>query len=67
MIPLPPPSKKKKKEKDTCLVCVAHLLTGAWSNSQWPALKENQIKSKPAPLPEDINCAELHLGTLTTV
>jgi hypothetical protein len=35
---LPPKAEeeeKKKKKKMPSPICVAHLLTGAWSNSQW--------------------------------
>lgn len=29
---------RKRKEKKNSPICVAHILAGAWSDSQWPGL-----------------------------
>lgn len=41
------PKKKTKGKKSS--ISVAHILTRAWSNSQWPALNENWVLPHPRP------------------
>jgi hypothetical protein len=69
---LPPPktrSRKKQKRKyikeirkNIDQVCVVHILTGTWSNSQWPAPYRKVSPSPPTPPPEVNNCGELHFS-----
>lgn len=56
------PTKKNKKEKipTKSPVCIAHILTGAWSTPRDLPLKLNP--SPPTPMPKAINRGELHFS-----
>lgn len=59
-----PPCKRKGEKKDknkTSPICVAHVLTRAWPNSQCQPLKE---KSFPPATPTSITFGELHTSFL---
>lgn len=66
VLPSPPPTvatptthtkeKERQQQQKTCPICVAHILIGAWFNSQWPAHERKLSASPPAPPPEAINC-----------
>ena len=63
---LPPQSPNKKKGKYRSTLCCSNT---HWSmvKPQWPAPLGKLSPSPPAPLPEAINCGELHLSIPITI
>lgn len=46
-------------------MCIAHVLTGAWSNFPWPANERKLTPPSSSPPPGTISCGELHVSILT--
>lgn len=58
---------EKEKGGVCCPICAIYILTGTWTNFQWPSSLRKLSPSPCESPPEAINCVELHFSILITM